>query len=280
MLPTRTGFWRSATPSLLPSSLHGNSGKSRRLPLLDFALPFVDDHAVVASRARRSIPRCVPLPNRSERLGVSRGGPYNQSLHPTVSSVTAVACCPGHAATAAPAAPAGELNRYVSIYFTMNMHSSCRIFHRFHIVAICMIANLFGCSNSNNSEYVRSNEFEVWRLEKKLLPFAGTKREDVELAYGKHKGIIPYNDKERPNEYVYSIAPNFGISVKYGMEEIVMWSSCLFLDDQYHPISSNNQPTEEQLSHNKQLKERAIQELINRNIPLPWLTESDHFGLP
>ena len=112
MLPTRTGFERSATPFLLPSSLHKNSGKSRRLPLLDFSLPFGDDHAVVASRARRSMKRCVPLPNRSERH-VGARGPYNQSLHPTVSSVTAVACCPGHAATAAPAAPAGELNRYI-----------------------------------------------------------------------------------------------------------------------------------------------------------------------
>ena len=115
MLPTRTGFRRSATPSLLPSSLHGNSGKSRRLPLLDFALPFGDDLLVVASRARRSMKRCVPLPNRSERH-VGARGPYNQSLHPTVSSVTAVACCPGHAATAAPAAPAGELNRYVDMH--------------------------------------------------------------------------------------------------------------------------------------------------------------------
>ena len=113
MSPARTGEEWSATPSLLPSSLHGNSGKSRRLPLLDFALPFGDDLLVVASRARRSMPRNVPLPNRSERLGAARGGPYNQSLHPTRPSVTAVACCPGHAATAAPAAPAGELNRYL-----------------------------------------------------------------------------------------------------------------------------------------------------------------------
>jgi len=106
-----TGFGRSATPSLLPSSLHGNSGKSRRLALLDFTLPFGDDHAVVASRPRRSLPRCVPLPDRQECSEGARY-PYNKSLHPTVSSVTAVACCPGHAATAAPAAPAGELNRY------------------------------------------------------------------------------------------------------------------------------------------------------------------------
>ena len=118
MLPTRTGFRRSATPSLLPSSLHGNSGKSRRLPFLDFSMTFGNDPPVVASRARRSMPRYAPLPNRSERLGVSRGGPHNQSLHPTVSSVTAVACCPGHAATAAPAARAGELNRYIYLAST------------------------------------------------------------------------------------------------------------------------------------------------------------------
>ena len=111
MPPTRTGLGRHATPSLLPSSMHGNSGKGRRLPLLDFTLPFVDDPPVVASQPRRSMQRCVPLPNRSERH-VGARGPYNKSLHPTVSSVTAVACCPGHAATAAPAAPAGELNRY------------------------------------------------------------------------------------------------------------------------------------------------------------------------
>ena len=112
MLTTRREAEWPATPSLLPSSLHGNSGKSCRLPLLDFALPFGDDLLVVASRARRSMKRCVPLPNRSERH-VGARGPYNKSLHPTVSSVTAVACCPGHAATAAPAAPAGELNRYI-----------------------------------------------------------------------------------------------------------------------------------------------------------------------
>ena len=45
-------------------------------------------------------------------MTMTKFGTANKSLHPTVSSVTAVACCPGHAATAAPAAPAGELTRY------------------------------------------------------------------------------------------------------------------------------------------------------------------------
>ena len=110
MLPTRTGFRRSATPSLLPSSLHGNSGKSRRLPLLDYCLPFGDDRPVFLPWARRSEPLSVPLPDCQDWHGSNRP-PDNKSLHPIGSVVPAFASCSWGAANAGPPAPTGELNR-------------------------------------------------------------------------------------------------------------------------------------------------------------------------
>mgnify|MGYP001560908286 CR=1 FL=1 len=114
MLPTRTGFERSATPSLFPSSLHKNSGKSRRLPLLDFSMPFGNDPHVVASQPRCSMPRRFPLTDRQECPVVARN-PYNKSLHPIWPLVQAFACCSRGAANAWPMVQTGELNRYLGV---------------------------------------------------------------------------------------------------------------------------------------------------------------------
>ena len=115
MLPTRTGEECPATPSLLPSSMHGNSGKNRRFPSLDFTLPFGDDPPVVASQPQCSIPRCVLFTDHQEFPEGARV-PYNKSLHPIWPLVQAFACCSRGAANAWPMVQTGELNRYAYIH--------------------------------------------------------------------------------------------------------------------------------------------------------------------
>ena len=72
---------------------------------------------------------------------------YNKSLHPTVSSVTAVACCPGHAATAAPAAPAGELNRYGHYQVPMIPPYAASL-----IIAFTFVISNVSCIKKNDKE--------------------------------------------------------------------------------------------------------------------------------
>ena len=110
ILITRTGKGRTATPFLLPT-LMTEYYRRTSLPLLDYCLPFGDDHPVVPPRARRSMPRSVPLLDRQDWHGNNRP-PDNKSLHPIWSVVPAFASCSWGAANAGPPAQTGELNRY------------------------------------------------------------------------------------------------------------------------------------------------------------------------
>jgi hypothetical protein len=83
---------------------------------LDLCFPFGDDLPVVSTQARRSVRtygslRQFPAIQFNTGGNCALGKP-NQSLHPTVSSVTAGAVPSSFSAPAAPVAPAGELNRY------------------------------------------------------------------------------------------------------------------------------------------------------------------------
>jgi hypothetical protein len=96
----------------LQQAMYGHIMHANGYPLLDSFMPAGDDRPVAIPRARFSKPRTVPLPDYQKRHGSCRG-PHNKSLHPIGSVGTSVARCPIGAATAAPPAPTGELNRYV-----------------------------------------------------------------------------------------------------------------------------------------------------------------------
>ena len=100
------------SPKFLQQEKYGHNNHADGSPLLDYFLPSGDDRPVAIPRARFSKPRTVPLPDYQKRHGSCRG-PHNKSLHPIGSVGTSVARCPIGAATAAPPAPTGELNRYL-----------------------------------------------------------------------------------------------------------------------------------------------------------------------
>ena len=97
-------------PKFLQQGKYGHIIHADGYPLLDSCLTAGDHRPVAIPRARRSKPRYVPKPDSKNWLGGART-PDNKSLHPIGSVGTSVARCSIGAATAAPPAPTGELNR-------------------------------------------------------------------------------------------------------------------------------------------------------------------------